>query len=565
MLAAGSNWFFELFPPGSVGLTVFIVAAVAALGLAAGSFRFRGVALGIPGVMFAGLIVGRILQLENLNASVVAFVRDFGLILFVYAIGVQVGPGFIASLRRQGLPLNLLALAIVLLGAGLAILVARQTGTDMRAAIGLFTGATTNAPALGSAEESLKSMHGTVVGAKEMGELTGPAFAIAYPFGLLGVILAMILIRAIFRVHPQAEAEALKAAERAEAADLARLNIELVNPNVEGLAVKDIPALEKTNVVISRIHSKGMVRIPTPETVVHVGDVVLAVGLPAEVRDLQIILGKPAELDLLAVPSNITTRQILVTRRAALGKTVEELNLSRKFGVAATRVSRAGLEFTAVGALRLQFGDRIRAVGEAAAIDAAAKLLGDSSRELNTPRLLPMFVGIMLGVLLGSLQLKMPGLPAAVKLGLASGPLIVAIVLARVGRMGPLIWYMPQSASGLLRELGIVMFLIGVGLNGGEGFFAKIATREGLYWVAYGAAITLAPLLLVGAFARLALKTNYLHLCGLLCGSLNSPSLAFTQTMTTSEAPAVAFATVYPLTMISRVLVAQVLVLAFAR
>jgi putative transport protein len=307
-----------------------------------------------------------------------------------------------------------------------------------------------------------------------------------------------------------------------------------------------------------------VISIPRPETIVHVGDVVLTIGLPEEVRELQLILGKPSGMDLRAVSSHISTRQILVTRRDAIGKTVEELNLSRKFGVAATRVSRAGLEFTAVGTLRLQFGDRIRAVGEGSALDAAAELLGNSSRELNTPRLLPIFVGILLGVTLGSLPLEVPNLPAPLKLGLASGPMIVAIILARVGRIGPLIWYMPQSASGLLREFGIVLFLIAVGLNGGEGFFSKLGTHEGWMWLLYGAAITLLPLLVVGLFARVVLKTNYLHICGLLCGSLNSPSLAFTHTMTHSEAPAVAFATVYPLTMIMRVLVAQVLILVFA-
>lgn len=565
MLASFSEQFFSVFPAQSVGLTVFVMALVAALGLTAGSFKFRGLALGIPGVMFAGLVVGKLLGPDKLRPEVTAFVRDFGLILFVYAIGVQVGPGFIASLRRRGLPLNLMAVAIVLLGAGTTITIAARTGMDMKAAIGLFTGATTNAPALGSAQEAIKSLPSNdLLINKKTPDDTGAAFAIAYPFGLMGVILAMVLMRVIFRVKPQAEAELLAAAEKAAVSNLVPLNIELVNPNLEGLAVKDIPALDKTTAVISRIHQRSVLRIPTPETVVHVGDVVLVIGPPEEVRELQLILGKPSTMDLRDLPSNITTRQILVTRRGALGKTVEELNLSRKFGVAATRVSRAGLEFTAVGNLRLQFGDRIRAVGESEAIDAAAKVLGDSSRELNTPRLLPIFVGIMLGVILGSWPLAVPNLPAPIKLGLASGPMIVAIVLARIGRVGPLIWYMPQSASGLLRELGIVMFLTAVGLNGGEGFFSKLATHEGLYWLGYGAIITLLPLLLVVIFARVVLKINYLHICGLLCGSLNSPSLAFTHTMTNSEAPAVAFATVYPLTMIMRVLVAQVLVLMFA-
>ena len=289
----------------------------------------------------------------------------------------------------------------------------------------------------------------------------------------------MVLMRVIFRIKPQAEAEALAAAEKATVLAPSALNIELVNPNLEGLAVKDIPAWTRQRPSSPRIHQSGVVRIPTPETVVHVGDVVLAIGPPEEVRELQLMLGRPSTMDLRELPSNITTRQILVTRRDALGKTVEELNLSRKFGVAATRVSRAGLEFTAVGNLRLQFGDRIRAVGESAAIDAAAKVLGDSSRELNTPRLLPIFVGIMFGVVLGSWPMVVPNLPAPIKLGLASGPMIVAIVLARIGRVGPLIWYMPQSASGLLRELGIVMFLMAVGSTAGRAFSASWGRTRG--------------------------------------------------------------------------------------
>jgi putative transport protein len=405
-------------------------------------------------------------------------------------------------------------------------------------------------------------------GAEEASKITLPAFAISYPFGLVGVIVAMVILRFVFRAQPAAEAEAIDAAEKGRRSKLTTLNIELANPNMDGLMIRELPAMDKTTVVVSRLHHGGVVTIPTLETELHTGDVLLAVGEPEEVREFQLILGKPSGMDLRALPSNITTRQILVTHRVALGKTVDELNLAAKMGVAVTRISRAGLEFTAVGNLRLQFGDRIRAVGEEAGLDAAAKLLGDSARELNLPRLLPIFVGIILGVTLGSvpfLPTWVTGLPAPIKLGLASGPMIIAIILARIGRIGPLIWYMPQSASGMLRELGIVLFLIAVGLNGGDGFFDKLRTPEGLYWLAYGVVITLVPLLIVGLFARIVLKTNYLHICGLLCGSMTSPSLAFTHTMTPSEAPAVAFATVYPLTMILRVLVAQLMILLFAK
>jgi putative transport protein len=564
------SWFFSVFPPQSIALTCLILALVAAIGLAVGSLRIRGLSLGIPGVMFAGLIVGKLLGKGNLNPQVLAFIRDFGLILFVYAVGMQVGPGFLASLRRQGLPLNFLAAIIVLLGAGLAVSIAALTHMDMKAAVGLFAGGSTNAPALGSAEEALKSIHpahldsGVMGGSDEAARLTGPAFAIAYPFGLVGVILAMVLLRVLFRANPEAEAAQLDAAENARTAALSTMNIQVLNPNLDGLPLKDFPALHKTGIVISRIHHEGAVHVPTRETVVHVCDVLLAVGDHDEIHQFQLIVGQPSTLDIRSISTAITTRQILITHRDVLGQTVDEVNLPRKFNVAVTRVARAGMEFTAVGPMRLQFGDNVRAVGEPAALDAAATLLGDSARDLNLPRLLPIFVGLLLGVFLGSLPFYVPGLPAAVKLGLASGPMIIAILLARVGRIGSLIYYMPVSASGMLRELGITLFLIAVGINGADGFFTMLQKPEGLYWLLSGAVITLAPLLLAGLAARIFFKMNYLHICGLLCGSMTSPSLAFTQTMTPSEAPAVAFATVYPLTMILRVLIAQILILAFA-
>ena len=582
------HWFFSVFPPQSVALSALVIAIVAATGLALGSFRIRGFSLGIPGVMFTGLAASKLLSIlmlwltppgetpkPALDPAVLAFVRDFGLILFVYAVGVQVGPGFLASLRKRGLPLNLMAASIVLLGAILAVTMAYVTpkyiwpaAPDPRQAIlastGLFAGATTNAPALGSASEALKSIHGPKLGTAEGAAQTTPAFAIAYPFGLVGVILAMVLLRGLFRTNPKAEAAQIDAAEKAGKPELHTLNIKLKNSNLNGLALRDIPAIEKTSVVVSRILHRGHVQVATPDSKVELDDVLLAVGPPEELRDLQLIVGEPASIDLRAVPSGITTRPILVTHREVLGKTVDELDLPRRRGVTITRVSRAGMEFTAVGNLRLQFGDRVRGVGEAEALDGAAKELGDSVRDLNLPRLLPIFVGILLGVFIGSLPVFVPGLPAPVKLGLASGPMIIAIILARIGRVGPLIWYMPHNASGLLREFGIVLFLIAVALLAGDGFFNALQTPVGLYWLAFGAIITLVPLMIVGLVARLIFKVDYLHVCGLLCGSMTSPSLAFTQTMTSSEAPAVAFATVYPLTMILRVLTAQLLILIFA-
>jgi putative transport protein len=556
--------FFFVFPENSVALTVLIVSLVAASGLALGGIKFKGLTLGIPGVMFTGLIFAEVLGQGKLNDQVMAFVRDFGLIVFVYAVGVQVGPGFLDSLRRNGLPLNLLAATIVLLGAILSVAVAYVGHIDIRAAVGLFAGATTNAPAFGSAGEALKSVHPNTA-AVEIAQRTGPAFAIAYPFGLMGVIVAMVVIRAVFKVNPQAEADRLDKAEKSGKSNLQTLNIELKNPNLAGLSLERIGELQGSGVVISRVLHNSDLVVGKPDTTVALGDVLLVVGSPEELRDFRLIAGEESDIDLRAVHSNILARPVLVTRRHVLGKTVDELDLPRRFSVAITRVGRAGIEFTAVGPLSLQFGDRVRVVGEEASIQAAARELGDSARELNVPRLLPIFVGISLGVILGSIPVFIPGLPAPVKLGLASGPMIVAIILARIGRIGPLIWYMPIGASALLRELGIVLFLIAVGLQSGKGFFDNLFSATGAQWFALGAVITLVPLLIVGLAANRFFKISYLHVCGLLAGSMTSPSLAFTQTMTASEAPAVAFATVYPLTMILRVLLAQLIVLIFAR
>jgi putative transport protein len=498
-----------------------------------------------------------------MNDQVIAFIRDFGLIVFVYAVGVQVGPGFLDSLRRNGLPLNIMAASIVLIGAILSVIIAFATHTGIQAAVGLFAGATTNAPAFGSAGEALKSVH-VDTALSEIATKTGPAFAIAYPFGLLGVCLSMVLLRILFRVNPQAEADTIESGNGGKA-ELETLNIELKNPNLVGLALHRIADLQGSGVVISRILHKDKMIVGQPDVQVALGDVLLAVGPGEELRDLRLIAGDESKVDLRALPSNIIARPVLVTHRDALGKRVDDLNLPRRLGAAITRIGRAGMEFTAVGDMRLQFGDRLRVVGDKDAVEAVAKELGDSARELNVPRLLPIFVGIFLGVVLGSIPVFIPGLPAPVKLGLASGPMIVAIVLARIGRVGPMIWYMPVGASALLRELGIVLFLIAVGLQSGKGFFDNLFSSTGVEWLVLGAAITMVPLMVVGIAAKRFFKVSYLHVCGLLCGSMTSPSLAFTHTMTPSEAPAVAFATVYPLTMILRVLLAQLIVLIFAR
>jgi putative transport protein len=556
------DWLISGLGPESAALTVLILSAAAAFGLALGSVRVRGASMGIGGVLFAGLALGKVLGPGNLNPHVLEFARDFGLILFVYTIGVQAGPGFMASLRRQGLPLNLLAAAVVLLGVAVTVVVAKIGGVPMSNAVGLFAGATTNTPSLAAASQALRDAKGAAGAALVPGTVAG--YAIAYPFGIVGIILTMLLLRAVFRVNLRREAAAL-AEEEPERRPLARVNLQVDNPNLEGRRVGDIPVAGGGDVVISRVQHDGQTRVARPDTVVHRGDHVLAVGPSKALDDLRVVVGTEIKADLAALPGAVTTRRVLVTQPAVLGQTVDQLDLAGRLGVRVTRVRRGEVEVSPSPQVPLQFGDTLTVVGENEAIRRAAAELGDSLKQLNHPQIVSVFVGIALGVVLGSLPLRLPGVPAPVKLGLAGGPLIAAILLSRLGHAGPLIWHMPVSANFALRELGIALFLACVGVNAGGTFFETLAGGPGLYWMACGAAITAVPILTVGLFARAVLKMNYMTLCGLLSGSMTDPpALAFATAVTGSEVPNISYAAVYPLVMLLRVVAAQVLVLAFA-
>jgi putative transport protein len=552
-----ANTFFELFKPESVALTVLTISIVAALGLAIGAFRFRGIGLGIGGVLFAGLGVGWFFKNHELNPLVMEFGRDFGLILFVYMIGVQVGPGFFASLRRDGLRLNAIAMAVVLVSVLVTVLIAKLGRVPVADAVGLLAGGTTNTPSLASAAQALREAKGldsspTVAG-----------YAIAYPFGIVGIILTMVALRAVFRVDVSREAQAWRDSQPANP-PLATMSMEVTNRNLDGREIRRIPGLTHDHVVISRVMQGGRTQVARPKTVLHAGDVLLAVGPREGLEDLRVVVGSECNTDLRSVGGPITTRRILVTRRSALRRTPDELDLAGRLGVSVTRIRRGEVELSASGSVPLQFGDVLTVVGEADSIAHAAHELGDSVQRLNQPQLLPVFVGIALGVILGSLPMHVPGIPAPVKLGLAGGPLIVALLLSRVGQIGPLIWYLPVSANLAVREVGIVLFLACVGLKSGGEFFHTLAAGTGLYYLGYGALITAVPLLLVGFLARGLMGLNYLTLCGVLAGSMTDPpALSFAGSISDSDAPSVAYAAVYPLVMLMRVVAAQVLVLAF--
>lgn len=553
------SWFTELFQGESVASSVLILALVAALGLALGSLKIKGIGLGIAGVLFSGLLFGHFKF--AINHEVMEFAREFGLILFVYTIGLQVGPGFLASLRKEGLPLNLMAASIVVLGAVAAVVISYFAGIEIPVVVGLLSGATTNTPSLAAAQQALMDSGAT---GPEVAKMPGLGYAVAYPFGIMGIILTMLLIRAIFRVNTTQEADELRQHRERAIEPLERVNLVVENPNLEGMALGEISLFEESGVVISRVRHGEDQSIAQADTVLHLGDIVLAVGPRPKLHALKLLVGKKTEVDLSAVPSNITSQTLIVTQKGVLGKSAPELGLRSKYDVQITRVRRSGVELPVSPTLRFQYGDRLVAVGEKQRIEQVAALFGNSEKRLNHPEIIPIFVGVVLGVIVGSWPFEIPGVPAPVKLGLAGGPLLVAIVLSRIGRIGPLVWYLPSSANFILREVGIVLFLACVGLKSGDRFVETLVQGDGLKWMAFASLITLVPLVTVGVIGRLFLKTNYLTICGLLAGSMTDPpALAFAGSVTNSDEPTVSYAAVYPLTMILRVLLAQLIVLLF--
>lgn len=556
------KWLTDFASTQPVAYAVLILAGVATLGLAAGHVKVRGIRLGVAGVLFAGILFGH-LHL-TLSPETLGFVRDFGLILFVYTIGIQVGPGFLTSLRRQGLPLNALAVGIVLCGALLTIASSKLMHIDMAAAVGIFAGATTNTPSLGAAQEALKQMPGFD---PAQAGLPALGYAAAYPFGIIGIILAMVIVRSLSRIDAAKEAAAFAREQDIGNEPLQRMSIRVRNPNLIGLRLHEIPSKDALGVVISRVKYLGEAEViaATADTVLHEGDLVLAVGTPSGLREFCLIVGTESPEDLMETPGSVTFERLVVTRKAILGKTIRELKLTQQYGVTVTRVMRADVELSAIPQLKLQFGDTLQVVGKEADIAKVVSVLGNSIKDLNRTNFMPMFIGIGLGILLGLYPVSFANMPMPVRLGLAGGPLIAAIVLSRIGRIGTLLWYMPLNANLALRELGITLFLACAGLKAGEHFFQVLFTTQGLQWIACGAVITLVPLLLAAWVGRFFMKLNFINLCGLLSGSMTDPpALAFANAINNSDAPSVAYATVYPLTMVVRILVAQLLVVFFA-
>jgi putative transport protein len=548
------NWLTELSSSEPIAWAILALMLVAVAGLALAQIKIKGVGIGVTGVLFAGIIAGHFGL--HIDETVLEFVRDFGLILFVFTIGLQLGPGFFASFRKEGLKLNLLAAAIVLLGAGVTIGAAYLLKINLFASLGLFCGATTNTPALGATQQMLKTLGGKFA---EQAGLPSLAYAAAYPGAVAGIIGVILFLRFAFRDETETAQVEQKEPERLE-----HLNLVVENPKLENLSIGEIPGCD--GVVVSRIKTTGasQVEIATEQTILHKGDIILAVGTHAALERFRVVVGRESEVNLLQASGHVISQRIIVTRKEVLGKTIEDLNLADRFGVAVTRVARAEIEMTAVRELQLQFGDTLQIVGNEKALDEVAKLFGNHVHALHETNFMPIFIGIALGVLAGAIPIAIPHIPVPVRLGMAGGPLILAIILSRIGRIGPLVWYMPASANFAFRELGIALFLACVGLKAGGNFFETVFTNEGLHWLLAGLAITIFPLLLVALIARIFLKLNFTTISGLLAGSMTDPpALAFAHTISASDAPLVAYATVYPLSMLLRIFTAQILVVIF--
>jgi putative transport protein len=549
------DWLHQLFTQESVARTVVLLGLAGALGTAFGKVRVAGVGLGVAGVLFAGLVLGHLGF--SLDQHVLEFVREFGLILFVYTLGLQIGPGFFGSLRSRGLVLNLLACAVVVLGAGIAAFWISMGYLSTPAGVGLLSGATTNTPSLAAAQQALFQLGAE----REATALQGMAYAVAYPFGIVGIILTMLLLQRVFRIDVNAEVRAAEAARHASSPRPASRNLEVRNPNLQGRPLARVPGLAKSGVVVSRFWREGRVEVARPDTVLRLGDILHAVGPQEGLEELGVIVGAEAGVDLKTIPGPVTNRRLIVTKSDVLGEPLSDLDVFADCSVVVTRVTRNGLEFTPTPNFRLQFGDILMVVGEGPQIEAVAAVVGDSPKALESPQPIPFFIGITLGVIVGSIPLALPGLPAPVRLGLAGGPLVVAILLSRLSHTGRVVWYMPPTANHMLREVGITLFLAAVGLKSGERFVEVLLSGEGWRWLLFGAVITAVPLLIVGFVARLWRRLNYTELCGLLAGSMTDPpALAFAQQSTNSDAPAVAYATVYPLVMLLRVFSAQLIV-----
>ncbi|HJD93890.1 MAG TPA: putative transporter [Bacteroides togonis] len=552
------NWLESLlWDPASVAHIVCLYAFVISLGVLLGKIKFFGVSLGVTFVLFAGILMGHLGFTGEIH--ILHFLREFGLILFVFCIGLQVGPSFFSSFKKGGMTLNLLAVGIVLLNIAvtLAIYFIANGRVDLPMMIGILYGAVTNTPGLGAAQEALNQLNYT-------GEPIALGYACAYPLGVVGIIGSIIAIRYIFRISLTKEDEQIKVQDNDTKHKPHNMHLEVRNESINGKTLLQVKDFLGRPFVCSRIRHEGHVSIPNHETVFYTGDQLFIVCSEEDAEAIIAFIGKEIQVDWEKQDMPMVSRRILVTKSEINGKKLGSMHFRSMYGVNVTRVNRSGMDLFADPNLILQVGDRVMVVGQQDAVERVAGVLGNQLKRLDTPNIVTIFVGIFMGIVLGSLPIAFPGMPTPVKLGLAGGPLVVAILIGRFGHKLKLVTYTTMSANLMLREIGIVLFLASVGIEAGEHFVQTVVHGDGLLYVGYGFLITVIPLLIIGAIARLYFKVNYFTLMGLIAGSnTDPPALAYAnQVVSGNDAPSVGYSTVYPLSMFLRIIAGQMILLA---
>ena len=549
------SWLTSLLGPGNESLasTLVLYSFVIAAGVFLGKLKIGGVSLGVTFVLFVGILMGHFGYI--VNPEVLKFVREFGLILFIFSIGIQVGPGFFSSFKEGGVRLNMLAVLGILLNVAIVLIIYYVQGgsTSIEALVGVMSGAVTNTPGLAAAQQA--------AGTTEAINTMAMGYAAAYPLGVCGIIGAMFLIKALFRIKTADEIKAIETEAENSMKKPDMVSIEVTNPLLDGKTLRQILDIVQFDFVISRLMDKdGKIVIPVSKTVVHTGDKLYVVISAKDTQRFEMLIGPECEVDWdECTPSQVVSRRIVITKSEYNGVALGALRLHSGYQLNATRVNRAGVDLLAAPNLRLQMGDRITVVGDINDIDRLANKLGNSMRRLNEPNLITIFIGIMFGIIVGSINVGF-----GMKLGLAGGPLVVAILLSRFGYKFKLVTYTSSSASLLMRELGITLFLASVGISSGAGFAETVFNYTGTWWVIWGFIITFVPLIIVGCIARGVYRINFLTIMGLFSGGYTDPpALAYANGSTGSDAPAVAYSTVYPLTMFMRVVAAQGLILCF--
>ena len=555
------DWIQQLLAPGNVSLasTIVLYSFVIAVGVFLGKLKICGISLGVTFVLFTGLVMGHLGYV--VNGEVLHFAREFGLILFIFSIGLQVGPGFFSSFKKGGMRLNGLATLIILLNVGIVLAIFFIDGnTSISALVGVMSGAVTNTPGLGAAQQAVLQVNSE---AYSMSEEMAMGYAAAYPLGVIGIILSMFIIRAVFRIKVDEEIKQIDEETANSQLKPHIVTLKVTNQLIDGMNLVQLHEVITCNFVVSRLKNEdGEVIIPTSKTILHVGDCLYIVMSAQDEDRFKAVVGPEVEMDWQAIPSPVISRRILITKSQFNGVALGSLRLHMGYQLNATRVNRPGVDLLASPGLRLQMGDRITVVGHEADIQRLADRMGNAVKRLNQPNMITLFIGIFLGIVVGSIPITFPGVSIPMKLGLAGGPLVVAILISRFGYKMKLVTYTSSAASLMLREIGICLFLASVGIASGANFASTVFNYTGMWWVIWGFIITVVPLIVVGIIARAVYKINLLTIMGLFGGSMTDPpALAYASNSTGNDAPAVAYSTVYPLTMFLRIVAAQLLVL----